>query len=761
MKSIKRSFVQTLLSVLFLCICNLFISCGGGGGGAAGASIPADQYSTHNPGGWGGGGNSGTSSGGSSTGGNTGVTLQGSTPLIVTGYTFNGAPYSDLTSLTLAMTDANATGSFTVPFTVSGESSPRTARVTKTSEGYSVEHQYKATYYVNVINGVDATELWYYANNGFDLSADTGTNVDGWQDSNGDYHRGGVIRGVQGDITLTQVLKGTDFTIQPTAPDTANEVVTGIYKLANTSDGFSFAATPSVSGATYTWTFNNGAPVSGTNSSISATPDSLALTVSKRRSSATPINVHCVVTKEGTTTKESYTTIMVYMPDVLPDAFEIADSTYNPPVNTPAVYRVTSMDQPLYFSWFMASGSFPATGTTYVWKVGDDVVASGPEDYCNISAADMGYTAGTIPTSESAASTVTKTITCTVSNPDAETSSNTTYVAASLDINVWKLTIPGVWIDLISAPDTAIEYNPPNGQSVFKLPDLTGNFIVQAKPATDSFPANSKYVWSLRKVGGNTVPPFETTTDTLTIDLSSPEIETLGISGISDLSTNPSNPDQIIVTCTVKHDDITGSNEWKTSPEKTVRICRNSVTSFTGSAEDFLTAVFVQGNDASSPYTITITSATNDDLINIAKALGNSTDPNYKGGVYVNLDLSNCGATEIPQSAFWADDSYGGAGLATYLKGITLPNNLIKIDHYAFNKCSALSGTLTIPASVEFFGYQCLDDTNFSALVYEDTTSIWKKYYNDTLIPEFNPTTCPSISQINATSYQRTHLQKE
>ena len=577
MKSIKRSFVQTLLSVLFLCICNLFISCGGGGGGAAGASIPADQYSTHNPGGWGGGGNSGTSSGGSSTGGNTGVTLQGSTPLIVTGYTFNGATYSDLASLTLAMTDVNATGSFTVPFTVSGESSPRTARVTKTSEGYSVEHQYKATYYVNVINGVDATELWYYANNGFDLSADTGTNVDGWQDSNGGYHRGGVIRGVQGDITLTQVLKGTDFTIQPTAPDTANEVVTGIYKLANTSDGFSFAATPSVSGATYTWTFNNGAPVSGPNSSISVTPDSLALNVSRRRSSATPINVHCVVTKEGTTTKESDTTIMVYMPDVLPDAFEIADSTYNPPVNP--VYRVTSLDQPLYFSWFMAGGSFPATGTTYVWKVGDDVVASGPEDYCNISAADMGYTAATIPTSESAASTVTKRITCTVSNPDAETSSNNTSVSAYLDINVWKLTIPDVNVNIPLTPSTATQATI-NGETVYKLRRLSGSFQASAVLDDNSF-SDAKYYWHIAKIGGGSldITPDTTPSSSSLLDINlgnSALAAQLGISGIGDLSTNPANPDRIIVTCTVKHDDLPDS-EAKISPQKIINICRDSV----------------------------------------------------------------------------------------------------------------------------------------------------------------------------------------
>lgn len=171
------------------------------------------------------------------------------------------------------MSAANATGSFTVPFTVSGDSSARTVRVTKTGQGYSVEHQYKASYYVTIPSGFNLTELYYYANDGFDISADTGTNVDGWQDSNEGYHRGGVIRGVSGDITLTEILKGTDFTIATAKPGSANEIGTGssVYKLVNAvdTDAFQFSATPSnvgeslPTGATYTWTINNGTPVSG------------------------------------------------------------------------------------------------------------------------------------------------------------------------------------------------------------------------------------------------------------------------------------------------------------------------------------------------------------------------------------------------------------------------------------------------------------------------------------------------------------------
>ena len=191
-------------------------------------------------------------------------------------------------------------------------------------------------------------------------------------------------------------------------------------------------------------------------------------------------------------------------------------------------------------------------------------------------------------------------------------------------------------------------------------------------------------------------------------------------------------------------------------------------THFSGNAEDFYVADFVQGNDASSPYTVTITSATNEDLANIGKALGKSTDSNYKGGVYVNLNLSNCGATEIPNSAFNSSTaSWGSPELATYLIGITLPNTLSKINHYAFYGCTALSGTLTIPASVEYFGYQCFYKTTspyyiFSDLSYQDTTSIWKKYdWDNNLMSSVSPTTCPTLSLINAGSSGATSWRKQ
>lgn len=256
----------------------------------------------------------------------------------------------------------------------------------------------------------------------------------------------------------------------------------------------------------------------------------------------------------------------------MPDAFEIADgASAMPPAST--TYRVTSMQDTLSFSYFMASGMFPTSGTNFEWKVGDNVVASGPNGTCNLSLTNLGYTSATIPTSESDASSITKTITCTVSNPDAETSSNSTSVSATLDINVWKLTIPDVSLSITSAPTTATTNS--NGDSVYKLLSLTGTFQVTATLNDNSF-TGAKYYWHIAKVGGNSYDPPVESSGILSIDIGNTALATqLGITE-NDLSTNENNPDRINVTCTVKHDDVTDPTEWKSS-QTTVRICKKNI----------------------------------------------------------------------------------------------------------------------------------------------------------------------------------------
>lgn len=260
----------------------------------------------------------------------------------------------------------------------------------------------------------------------------------------------------------------------------------------------------------------------------------------------------------------------------MPDAFEIADANSGmPPSST--TYKVTSMQDSLSFTYFMAAGMFPASGTNYEWKVDDNVVASGPSGSCNISLAALGFTGATIPTSESDASSVTKTITCTVTNPDAETSSNSTSVYATLNINVWKFTIPDVSLNITYAPTTPTTNS--SGDSVYKLLSLAGTFQMNAVLSDNSF-NNAKYYWHIAKNGAGSLDITPNTTpassSALSINLGDTALATaLGITE-SDLSTNVNTPDLINVTCTVKHDDITDPTEWKNS-QTTVRIYKKNI----------------------------------------------------------------------------------------------------------------------------------------------------------------------------------------
>ena len=125
-------------------------------------------------------------------------------------------------------------------------------------------------------------------------------------------------------------------------------------------------------------------------------------------------------------------------------------------------------------------------------------------------------------------------------------------------------------------------------------------------------------------------------------------------------------------------------------------------TDFTGTAAEFLAAEFVSGNTAATKYNVTITSATASEIPNIGKAIGKSTDPNYKG-VYINLDLSGCGATSLGEGAFCATDYRAGTGINQYLVGITLPSTLTAISSASLGSITWLT-SITIPDSVTSIG---------------------------------------------------------
>ncbi|MBO7486174.1 MAG: leucine-rich repeat domain-containing protein [Spirochaetaceae bacterium] len=155
----KKLIYKTVVFSFFIyCFLSYYTSCGGGAGGA---SIPSGEYTTHNARGWGGGG-------GSSSGSH--QMLQGGTPLNVTSYSYNGQTYSTIQELVDAIgTDAFPTGETLVSFTcttANGGTETRSAKVTKSSSGNTIEHQYKATY---TVNGTQYSE-WYYRNDGISLN---------------------------------------------------------------------------------------------------------------------------------------------------------------------------------------------------------------------------------------------------------------------------------------------------------------------------------------------------------------------------------------------------------------------------------------------------------------------------------------------------------------------------------------------------------------------------------------------------------------
>ena len=202
--------VLNVCIVVFTVLFSL-ISCGGGAGGA---SIPAGEYTTHNNSGWGGNG-----SNGSNGGSNNGVNTTGGTPIVVANYVYNGNSYSkdQINDLIQVIRDnpGQPEGVFTVQFYVEGDSDPRYARVTKTSNGVEkFEHQYKAT----CTNSRDTTNfpvtISFYKDEGINLSTQTTSNMAGWRCSGNNQLYGSFITGMQGDVTLNAEF--ATFTATPT-----------------------------------------------------------------------------------------------------------------------------------------------------------------------------------------------------------------------------------------------------------------------------------------------------------------------------------------------------------------------------------------------------------------------------------------------------------------------------------------------------------------------------------------------------------------
>ncbi|MCR5763159.1 MAG: InlB B-repeat-containing protein [Treponema sp.] len=175
--------------------------------------------------------------------------------------------------------------------------------------------------------------------------------------------------------------------------------------------------------------------------------------------------------------------------------------------------------------------------------------------------------------------------------------------------------------------------------------------------------------------------------------------------------------------------------------------------SFTGTVAEFLATEFCPNTSPDSSYSVTITSATADQIANIARAIGNSSDSNYKG-VYITLDLSGCGATEIPYGAFWSG-TYAGTGIATYLTGIVLPSGLESIGSNAFNGCSGITGRITIPSNVREMGDDVFNScTGITEVTIEDGVTKIGTYAFKGCTGISSPVTIPdTVTEIYAGSF--------
>ena len=203
----KKSFVVAKTAVIvnvFLFFTLLFTTCGGGAaGGTGGASISADEYTTHNPSGWGGGGGAGGNGG-------PGVNMTGGTPLVVERYedpvtgTFAGSQLNDLIAA-IQNNSSRSNSVFYVPFYVVGDPVVRQARVTKgNTKVEKFEHQYKATCSIPPSSAVSV--FYYYVEEGINLASITTAEMTGWQcQEDGSVHSGSHITNITGDVSLVPV----------------------------------------------------------------------------------------------------------------------------------------------------------------------------------------------------------------------------------------------------------------------------------------------------------------------------------------------------------------------------------------------------------------------------------------------------------------------------------------------------------------------------------------------------------------------------
>ena len=152
-----------------------------------------------------------------------------------------------------------------------------------------------------------------------------------------------------------------------------------------------------------------------------------------------------------------------------------------------------------------------------------------------------------------------------------------------------------------------------------------------------------------------------------------------------------------------------------------------AATSFSGTVEQFLATEFANTSSATSPYPITITGVTNDNLDDIIDHLREFSTSDGTKRLWCELTLSGADLTEI------YDNAFGGTVCIKYITKLRLPDSVTKIKGSAFAGCENLCD-LELPASVEEIGVEAFYSLGSASGVGVAITlpASVKKIYGDT-----------------------------
>ena len=139
----------------------------------------------------------------------------------------------------------------------------------------------------------------------------------------------------------------------------------------------------------------------------------------------------------------------------------------------------------------------------------------------------------------------------------------------------------------------------------------------------------------------------------------------------------------------------------------------SAATSFTGTVAEFLATEFANTSSQTSPYSITITDVSNDNLSSVLSHLGTFSANDSEGvpikQLWSNLSLQGT-LTEIPDNTFLT----GTGNLSiSLIVSISLPDSVTKIGTNAFYGMRNLSG-ITLPPNIQEIGERAFYEMGLS-----------------------------------------------